>query len=273
MLESGIDSFPGSPLSSKPHWMSVKPREQLKSSNVIELKADAFTLPVLRLLRNQPEEICNQLSGKIRQAPEMFRNAPLAIDIGPLAEEIGPVDFDNLIRMINDLGIRPIGVRGGSPTQQHSARTAGLAILSESRSPAKVGSLPESSKPAWVEPPSERPGSARAFEPSAATLISKPVRSGQRIYAANGDLIILATVSAGAEIIADGNIHVYGTLRGRALAGMKGNLEARIFCSDLEAELVSISGQYQISEGIDDSLRGKPVQIYLSGDSLRIEKL
>ncbi len=273
MLESGIDLFPGFPLLSKLHWMSVKPREQFKSSNVIELKAGAFTLPVLRLFRNQPEEICRQLSEKIRQAPEMFRNAPLAIDITSLPEALGSSDFENLIRMIVDLGMRPIGIRGGTSHQQNSARTAGLAVLSESRSPAKVAALPESSKPAPLEQASERPGSAALSERSGATLITRPVRSGQRIYAANGDLIILAAVSAGAEIIADGNIHVYGTLRGRALAGVKGDLDTRIFCSDLQAELVSISGQYQISEGIDDSLRGKPVQIYLSGDSLLIEKL
>ncbi|MGH8553382.1 MAG: septum site-determining protein MinC, partial [Methylococcales bacterium] len=110
-------------------------------------------------------------------------------------------------------------------------------------------------------------------ERATSTLVERPVRSGQRVYAANGDLIVLATVSAGAEIIAEGNIHVYGTLRGRALAGVKGDLNARIFCTDLQAELVSISGQYQISEGIDHSLHGKAAQIYLSGESLFIEML
>ncbi|MGH8550918.1 MAG: septum site-determining protein MinC [Methylococcales bacterium] len=253
--------------------MSVKQREQFKPSNLIELKAGAFTLPVLRLFRNQPEEIRRQLAEKIRQAPEMFRNAPLAIDIGPLTDEIGAGSFEDLIRMIGDLGIRPIGIRGGSPAQQDFARSAGLAILSESRSPAKAAPPPETSITIPVEATAQTSNTADSSGRSVATLITKPVRSGQRIYAANGDLIILAPVSAGAEIIADGNIHVYGTLRGRALAGVKGDLEARIFCSDLKAELVSISGQYQISEGIDDSLRGKPVQIYLSGDSLLIEKL
>jgi septum site-determining protein MinC len=253
--------------------MSVKPREQLKSSNVIELKAGAFTLPVLRLLQNQPEEVCCQLAKKIGQAPEMFRNAPLAIDITSLQEDIAASDFDNLIQRISDLGIRLIGIRGGSPDQQDSARAAGLAVLSESRAQVKDASAPESAEAAPVEHPSKSPATAGNSEQSFSTLITKPVRSGQRIYAANGDLIILATVSAGAELIADGNIHVYGTLRGRALAGVKGDLEARIFCSDLQAELVSISGQYQISEGIDDSLRGKPVQIFLSDDSLLIEEL
>lgn len=249
--------------------MSVNPREQFKSSNVIELKAGTFTLPVLHLLQNQPGEIIRQLSEKIGQAPEMFRNAPVAIDIGSLPKDLGPPDLANLVLRIGELGIRPIGIRGGSPDQQDSARAAGLAVLSESRSPAKLPTMPESSKSTPVAAPAQSAGSER----SAAMLITRPVRSGQRIYAANGDLIVLAPVSAGAEIIADGNIHVYATLRGRALAGAQGNLESRIFCSDLQAELVSISGQYQISEGINESLRGKPVQIYLSGDSLLIETL
>ncbi|MGR9108522.1 MAG: septum site-determining protein MinC [Gammaproteobacteria bacterium] len=252
--------------------MSVKPREQLKSSNVIELKAGAFTLPVLRLLQNRPDEIFRQLSEKVRQAPEMFRNAPLAIDLAALPEAISPRDFGKLIRGFDELGIRAIGIRGGSREQQESARTAGLAVLAESRIPVKVPDPAE-----FEETPCEASAlpssSAAEARRSVATLITRPIRSGQRVYAANGDLIILATVSAGAEIIADGNIHVYGSLRGRALAGVQGDLDTRIFCSDLQAELVSIAGQYQISEGIDETLRGKPVQIYLSGDALLIEKL
>jgi septum site-determining protein MinC len=254
--------------------MSVKPREQLKSSNVVELRAGAFTLPVLRLLQNQPEEVCSRLAEKIGQAPEMFRNAPLAIDIASLQDDITTADFVQLIRKIGDLGIRPIGVRGGTSRQQASAKAAGLAVLAEKRSATVEPRAPEPAESTPVEQPLRSPAPTVSSERSTATtLITKPVRSGQRIYAADGDLIILASVSAGAEIIADGNIHVYGTLRGRALAGVKGDLETRIFCSDLQAELVSISGHYQISEGIADSLRGKPVQIYLCGDSLQIEEL
>jgi septum site-determining protein MinC len=103
-------------------------------------------------------------------------------------------------------------------------------------------------------------------------LITQPVRSGQRIYAA-GDLVILAQVSAGAEIIAEGNIHVYNTIRGRALAGVQGNTQARIFCFDLQAELISIAGNYKVSEDLDESMRNKPVQIYLQGQSLIIKDI
>ncbi|WP_373508014.1 septum site-determining protein MinC, partial [Thiocapsa sp.] len=113
-----------------------------------------------------------------------------------------------------------------------------------------------------------RAGSGASF-----TLVTRPVRSGQRVYAVGGDLSIIAAVSSGAELMADGNIHVYGPLRGRALAGMKGNTAARIFCQDLQAELVSVAGHYRVSENIPSELRGVPVQIYLDQKILRIEKL
>jgi septum site-determining protein MinC len=108
---------------------------------------------------------------------------------------------------------------------------------------------------------------------AAFTLIDRPVRSGQRIYARGGDLSVIAAVSAGAELIADGNIHVYGPLRGRALAGVKGDTTARIFCQDLQAELVSVAGHYRVSESIPPELRGVPVQIYLDQQVLRIERI
>ena len=103
-------------------------------------------------------------------------------------------------------------------------------------------------------------------------LISQPIRSGQRIYA-KGDLTILSHVSAGAEIMAEGNIHIYGALRGRALAGVQGNTESRIFCSALEAELVSIAGHYKISEELDEVEKQTPTQIYLQDQALIINTL
>ena len=103
--------------------------------------------------------------------------------------------------------------------------------------------------------------------------MTRPVRSGQRIYAAGGDLSVVGSVSSGAEVMADGNIHCYGPLRGRALAGTRGNTEARIFCSDLQAELVSVAGHYRVNENIPAELRGVPVQVYLDQNVLRIERI
>jgi septum site-determining protein MinC len=156
-----------------------------------------------------------------------------------------------------------------------------LAILGEqenrpSRTERRVASEePAPSAPAAVAQPvqGEPAAAPRAGAGAAFTLVTRPVRSGQRVYAAGGDLSIIASVSSGAELMADGNIHVYGPLRGRALAGMKGNTDARIFCQDLQAELVSVAGHYRVSENIPSELRGVPVQIYLDQKILRIEKL
>ncbi|WP_333686911.1 septum site-determining protein MinC, partial [Methylococcus capsulatus] len=104
-------------------------------------------------------------------------------------------------------------------------------------------------------------------------IIDQPIRSGQRVYANDGDLVVIATVSPGAELMADGNIHVYGSLRGRAMAGVKGDLDARIFCLDLQAELIAIGGHYKVSENLDGTARGRPVQIMLRDNALIIQDL
>jgi septum site-determining protein MinC len=158
----------------------------------------------------------------------------------------------------------PFGVRGGSQAQHTAAEAMELAILGD----ALVRRAAPQATQALSPEPDAKPIPAGRF-----TLITRPVRSGQRVYAAGGDLSVVAAVSAGAELMADGNIHVYGALRGRALAGMKGDTEARIFCQNLEAELVSVAGHYRVSENIPSELKGVPVQIFLDQKVLRIEKI
>jgi len=171
----------------------------------------------------------------------------------------------------------PFGVRGGSPAQHAAAEAMELAILGDALvrrmgQPAggKARPGPAEAEAGPRQAPSAKPS---ATQTSGFTLITRPVRSGQRIYAAGGDLSVVAPVSAGAELMADGNVHVYGPLRGRALAGMKGDTQARIFCQDLQAELVSVAGHYRVSENIPNELKGYPVQIFLDQKVLRIEKI
>jgi septum site-determining protein MinC len=189
-----------------------------------------------------------------------------------------------------------LAILGESEARSHrSDRGAALAEPQSAPGSEPVpGPAPEPMREAPVSPPpppaepsrvperraetTQTPGEsteARDAEPhvSAFTLITRPVRSGQRVYAPGGDLSVIAAVSAGAELIADGNIHVYGALRGRALAGVKGDTSARIFCQDLQAELVSVAGHYRVSERIPPELRGIPVQIYLDQQVLRIERI
>lgn len=232
-----------------------------------ELKAGSFTLPLLRLLGTDMEAAAEQLGEKVEQAGDFFQNAPVVIDLTELAGSGADVEFPLLVGLMRGYGMIPVGVRGGTPAQNTAAEAMELAILGDSK-PARR----EETKP--VEQP--KPAAAAATPVKAAAvskLVTRPVRSGQRIYVPGGDLILMAQVSSGAEVMADGHIHVYGTLRGRALAGVKGNLEARIFCHNLEAELVSVAGHYRISENIPQDVKGHPVQIYLQDRTLHIDRL
>jgi septum site-determining protein MinC len=230
-----------------------------------ELKAAGFTLPIIRLLDGNMEAVAEQIGAKVVQAPDFFRNTPVVIDLSGFPDGAGEVEFPLLVGLLRGYGMIPFGVRGGSKTQNAAAEAMELAILGDTytRAGRPSGSAPQVGG---------APDSRRRANPTF-TLVTRPVRSGQYIYASGGDLSVVAPVSSGAEIVADGNIHVYGPLRGRALAGNKGNSDARIFCQDLQAELVSVAGHYRVSENIPADLRGVPVQVYLDQKILRIERL
>jgi septum site-determining protein MinC len=177
------------------------------------------------------------------------------------------INIAELTGIIRKAGLLPVGVRGGNVQQNKQA----LELLIPVYSIHSGGVSAENKKQKTITPVPE-PKTDTDIDVAETTLITQPIRSGQRIYAA-GDLVILAQVSAGAEIMAEGNIHVYNTLRGRALAGVRGNTEARIFCFDLQAELISIAGNYKVSEDLDESVRNKPVQIYLQDQALIIKDI
>ncbi len=247
--------------------MSVTHSESEGLSQAIEIKSGGVTLPILKLRTCDVAAISAQLRERIAKAPDFFRGAPIAVDVHSLEDVNADIDFRALVRAMRDCGLLPVGICSAGNHYIHAALAAGLARLTLARheTPQQTQQTPSPRLPA--SKPKTQP------EPQAGKLIDQPVRSGQRIYAAGGDLVVISQVSAGAEIMADGNIHVYGVLRGRALAGVQGNPRSRIFCQDLQAELVAICGQYKISENIDDSVRGAPVQIYLQDNSLIIEKI
>lgn len=233
-------------------------RQSTEDSSPFEFKGSLFTLTVLHLRQVDLEAIERHLAEKISQAPAFFTNAPVIIDLSPLPKTVVSVDFTGLYDRLRRRGMIPVGVRNGSAELQAAAIQAGLAVLPDGR-PQTMVNKAEAVKP-------EAP-------PAYSRIVTQPVRSGQQIYVPDGDLILMGTVSPGAEVLADGNIHVYGRLRGRALAGAKGNGEARIFCQSLEAELVSIAGRYRVIEQLDESVRDQPVQMYLSENRLIIEPL
>jgi len=223
-----------------------------------ELKGRMMTLSVLRVLTSDLDVLCEQLDAKIAAAPDLFQNFPVLLDVEALAPDAQRAfDIARLDRLLRERSFVPVGMRGAGDVLCGIAAGVGIGVISAGVSAAR-----------------RKPAKESAAAPRTANvLVQAPVRSGQQIYAKDGDLTVLSTVSPGAEIMADGNVHVYGSLRGRVLAGVSGNTEARIFCRDLDAELVSIAGHYWIAEKIQESDRGRPVQIFLSGESLVIEPL
>lgn len=237
------------------------------------LRAGNFSLLVLRLLDPRPEAVLPALGDQFRRAPGFLRFAPIAIGLQELDIAAEQMDFRALIEGLHALEIVPIGTIGGSASLRQAAIAAGLPPLR-----AAGGKDPAEAEETAPEPPVAAPAPmpALATAPAGATmLVTEPVRSGQRIYARGADLVVTATVNPGAEVIADGNIHVYGALRGRAVAGAADNAEARIFALTFDPELVAIAGLYTVREELGpvpgDGRR--PVQVRLEGERMRFEAL
>lgn len=233
----------------------------------LEFKSSTFTVPLLVLTSDDFVTIEQQLQEKISLAPEFFRNSPLVLDLQELNKQGYDTDVAVIIDIVRKCGLLPIGVRGGNAQQNKQALERLIPVYS-----IHTGAVSAKTQIQKAIIPVPEPETDTDSDIATSTLITQPIRSGQRIYAA-GDLVIMAQVSAGAEIMAEGNIHVYNTLRGRALAGVRGNTEARIFCFDLQAELISIAGNYKVSEDLDENVRNKPVQIYLQDQALIIKDI
>lgn len=242
------------------------PKEEYKNndenSNIevtsFVFKGSLYALTSLQLQSTNIKNLEQHIKLKIQQAPKFFSQSPIVLDLSKLPEDHIP-DFEKIINCLNNNKLIPVGLRKSSNTLVNEAAVEhNLAILAENKDDTK------NEKSAKTIQEINQPISK---------VIKTPVRSGQQVYARGGDLIILAPVSHGAEILADGNIHVYGPLRGRALAGVMNNNKAHIFCHSLEAELVSIAGTYQVNENLEDGYWKQAVHISLSGNQLKIDKM
>lgn len=244
-----------------------------------DLKSTAWTLTALRLQTADLGDFEQALAARVAEAPGLFDNDPLVIDLSPLREADAPLDFARLIKFLRSQRLSPIAVQGGGPSQTAAALEAGLAealdaapgsALAPPPPPAEIVREVEVVREVLreVEVVREVPGT-----PIPTLVVDKPLRSGQRVYA-RGDLVVMAVVSFGAEVIADGHIHVYAPLRGRAIAGARGNTEARIFSTCLEPQLVSIAGIYRTTETeLPPDVLSKPAMVRLDGEKIRIEPL
>jgi len=236
---------------------------QTTTSPIFELKSAALTLVAVLLKTTDLELLTLALDARFADAPELFDQDPVAIDLSLLREADEAIDFGALVMLLRRYKMQPIAAKAGSAAQMEAALAAGLT---------------EAHGPAQPSPPAPAAALAVAVEtpaaPRTSLIVDKPLRSGQRVYAKGGDLIVLAVVSFGAEVIADGNIHVYAPLRGRALAGALGDTSARIFTTCMEAQLLSIAGIYRTTETeLPAAVLGKTAQVRLDGERLVVEAL
>ncbi len=244
-------------------------REALRA---IEFKGRMMLVSILRLHTAEAAELDVALGARMAEAPELMRDMPVVVDL----EALGPVAFPDLLVAIEHVrrhGFKLIGIHQGEVASDPLAEASGLPLLVLSGK-AAAEAPPPRAKPAEAAPP--EPPQAAVSVPAVHTptrVVTQPVRSGQQIYARGGDLIVTGAVSAGAEVLADGHIHVYGTLRGRALAGVRGLVSAHIYCRRLDAELVSIGGHYRIAEDILDRERGENRLVTLSGETIDITEI
>ncbi len=247
-----------------------------------ELKIGQVGIANLRVLTLDVEQLAVEMRGRVARAPSLFARAAVIVDFGALPALPDVATARALIVALTDAGVLPVALAYGSSDNTALAEALGLPLLSKFRAQyesAEAAAPPQAPAPKRAAP---TPATAAAAAPAPAAprapvspglIQSTPVRSGQQIHAENRDLTVLSTVGAGAEVIADGSVHIYGALRGRALAGAQGDDKARIFCREFHAELVAIAGHYKVLEDIPKELHGKAVQVWLDNDTLNIAAL
>ena len=241
-----------------------------------ELKFGQVGIANLRIRTLDPARLAAEMAERVQRAPKLFERAAVVVDFGGLSQCPGAAETRALLEALRGAGVLPVALAYGTSAIEALSRDVGLPLLAKFRaSYEREGEAAPAPAPAARAPePAPAPAPAAPAPRAEPGLVHlHPVRSGQQVYAQERDLTVCATVGAGAEVIADGSIHVYGALRGRALAGAAGMATARIFCREFHAELVAVAGHYKVLEEIPKALLGKPVQIWLEHDKLRIEQL
>jgi len=293
-----------------PHFLCPAIRnfslKMIREEPAFKIKNANFPLFVLHVNTTDMDRFKSELETRLTQTPDFFTNTPVVLGLNAIADSGVTPDLAALVSFMRTHGMWAAGVLGGSMEQREAAVQAGLGLFPEiqaRRAPAQPEAPePETPQESPLPPPTQQPElpglatptdegasessvdsdiaapqsdrapTAPALQPT--MVIDKPVRTGQRIYAKDANLVVLAIVNAGAELIADGDIHIYAPLRGKAIAGAQGNENARIFVHRLEAELISIAGCFQVFEnGVPENVRGKPAQIRLDGTRLIFDPL
>ena len=239
------------------------------SAPQFRLKAGLFPLTQLDIADYEHGRFEEQLRAKAAEAPAFFQHTPVVLNLEPYQSTLAP-PVQEMAALCREHGLIPVALRSPDAAIQEQAQSCGLAIMPVGR-PARETADAAPTKSEQAPPESSNTKQESSARPS--KVIDTPIRSGQQVYAAGGDLIVLSSVSAGAEVLADGNIHIYGALRGRALAGVRGDTSARIFCQSLEAELVSVAGTFKLDEDFRGQYWKSAAKIRLDNQHLDIQPL
>jgi septum site-determining protein MinC len=233
------------------------------ATSILELRSAALTMIAVVLKTADLDALAAELDQRASMMPGVFEGEPVAIDLSRLREADEPVDFAGLIALMRQRRMAPLAVRGGSVEQMAAALAAGLVEAPEGLRSTREPRIATTERIVEVPVPDPPP-----------MIVDRPLRSGQQVYARGGDLVVLALVSHGAEVIADRHIHVYGPLRGRAIAGARGDTDARIFTTAMEAQLLSIAGVYRTTEvALPPDVLGCAAMVRLTGGRLLVEPL
>ena len=245
-----------------------------------ELKFGQVGIANLRVRTLDVAQLAAEMRDRVQRAPNLFARAAVVLDFGGLSKAPSFDEASALVDGLREAGVLPVALAYGTKEIEALSQQLGLPLLAKFR--AQYERVDGDATP---PAPAASPARAKASEPAPAAkpaapanaspgLVQRtPVRSGQQVYADNRDLTVLSAVGAGAEVIADGSIHIYGALRGRALAGAQGNEDARIFCREFQAELVAVAGHYKVLEDIPQELRGKAVQVWLDNGHIKLAAL
>jgi septum site-determining protein MinC len=256
---------------------------KMDTTESCDLRFGQVGIACVRVRRVDAAALCEELERRVRSAPQLFSRAAVVLDLSHLLDLPDDGTVDALLEAVRSAGMLPVGLAYGTSATEALAQRMGLPLIAKFRAayePADGGSVaPPAPAPAAAPAPRAEPvrEPIHAAPPAGPTLGAQhhdgTVRSGQQVYARDRDLVLTGAIANGAEVIADGSIHVYGSLRGRAMAGAQGDEKARIFVSDFRAELVAIAGHYRVFEQIPKDLEGQAVQCWLDGEKLMIARL
>lgn len=248
-----------------------------------ELKIGQVGIANLRVRSWDIDALAAEMRERVERAPKLFAHAAVVVDLGSLSRCPPAAEVRALWAALQAAGVHPVALGFGTTEIERLSRELGVPLLAKFRAQYEPAAAAREPAPAEVpaaavaaaEPaptPREAPAPARPAL-AGGQVVVHPVRSGQQLYAQGRDLTVCAGVGAGAEVIADGSIHVYGALRGRALAGAQGDEGARIFCREFHAELVAIAGQYKVLDDLPAGVRGRPAQVWLEDGKLRVAEM